>query len=117
MTPPPQKNSAFPTPGNSDVMNAMKKEKAPPANKQVEQAKQQLLSMMQEEGVTPEQMMELGRMAQASIKDKKAYPMFIQTLIKFNLADPKDFRGDIDYQALAIVAAASKLIQTQVGAA
>ena len=80
------------------------------SNPQVQQAQQMLTQMMQQTGLSPEQLKELGKLAEMSIQDKQAYPMFLDRLRKFGINDAEDMRGDIDYQALAVFATAAKLI-------
>ena len=80
------------------------------SNPQVQQAQQMLTQMMQETGLSPEQLKELGKLAEMTIQDKQAYPMFLDRLRKFGLDDAEGMQGDIDYQALAVFATAAKLI-------
>jgi hypothetical protein len=79
-------------------------------NPQIEQAKQMVMQLMQEHGLMPEQLKELGQLAEMSIQNKQAYPMFLERLRRFGLGDAESMQGDIDYQALAIFATAAKLI-------
>ena len=111
MATPPQQNMNVAAQQNAPVMDAMQKEKNPAANPQVEQAKQQIIALMQETGLTPPQLMELGKAAEMAIHDKRGYPMFINKLRQAGLSDAEDLRGDIDYQALAIFATAARMMQ------
>jgi len=107
---PPQANSNVAMQQNADVMQAMQGGASPMSNPQVQQAQQMLTQMMQETGLSPEQLKELGKLAEMTIQDKQAYPMFLDRLRKFGLDDAEGMQGDIDYQALAVFATAAKLI-------
>jgi len=107
---PPQANSNVAMQQNADVMQAMQGGANPMSNPQVQQAQQMLTQLMQETGLSPEQLKELGKLAEMTIQDKQAYPMFLDRLRKFGLDDAEGMQGDIDYQALAVFATAAKLI-------
>ena len=107
---PPQANSNVAMQQNADVMQAMQGGANQMSNPQVQQAQQMLTQMMQETGLSPEQLKELGKLAEMTIQDKQAYPMFLDRLRKFGMNDAEDMQGDIDYQALAVFATAAKLI-------
>jgi hypothetical protein len=107
---PPQANSNVAMQQNADVMQAMQGGANQMSNPQVQQAQQMLTQMMQETGLSPEQLKELGKLAEMTIQDKQAYPMFLDRLRKFGLDDAEGMQGDIDYQALAVFATAAKLI-------
>jgi PP-loop superfamily ATP-utilizing enzyme len=92
------------------VMEALKIDKTPINRPEVEKAKQELLALMRETGLSKSQLLEIGKAAEMSIYNKKAYPMFLDRLRKSGLADAEDLRGDIDYRALAIFATAAKMI-------
>jgi hypothetical protein len=110
MIAPPQPNKNVALQQTADVMSAMKGGKSPMDDPQVQQARQQLMVLMQEEGVLPHQIKELGRLAEMSIYDRRAYAMFLKKLRDFGLADAEDLRGDIDYGALLIFATMAKLV-------
>lgn len=107
---PPQANSNVAMQQNADVMQAMQGGANQMSNPQVQQAQQMLTQLMQETGLSPEQLKELGKLAEMTIQDKQAYPMFLDRLRKFGLDDAEGMQGDIDYQALAVFATAAKLI-------
>ena len=107
---PPQANSNVAMQQNADVMQAMQGGSNQMSNPQVQQAQQMLTQMMQETGLSAEQLKELGKLAEMTIQDKQAYPMFLDRLRKFGLDDAEGMQGDIDYQALAVFATAAKLI-------
>ena len=77
---------------------------------QMQQTQQMSIQAMNQFGVTPEQLKQLGRLAEMSIQDKQAYPLFVGKLQEFGMSDAQSMQGEIDYQALAIFATAAKLI-------
>ena len=79
-------------------------------NPQVEEAKKQVAEMMRETGVTSAQLRDVGKAAEVAIYNKKLYPIFVQKMMKHGLADRTDFRGGVDYQALALFATIAKLV-------
>lgn len=107
---PPPQNSNVALQQNADVMQAMQGGGDAMADPQVQQAKQVVMQAMQQFGLTPEQMKELGKLAEMTIQDKQAYPLFIGKLRDFGMTDGQSLQGDVDYQALAIFATAAKLI-------
>lgn len=107
---PPQANSNVAMQQNADVMQAMQGGDASANDPRVEQARGMIMQLMQQTGLSPEQLKELGKLAEMTIQDKQAYPMFLDRLRKFGMSDAEGMRGDIDYQALAVFATAAKLI-------
>lgn len=107
---PPQPNSNVAMQQNADVMQAMQGGGASTNDPRVEQARSMITQLMQQTGLSPEQLKELGKLAEMTIQDKQAYPMFLDRLRKFGLSDAEGMQGDIDYQALAVFATAAKLI-------
>jgi len=49
-------------------------------------------------------------LAEMTIQNPQAYPMFIGKLQEFGMNDAQSLRGEIDYQALAVFATVAKLI-------
>jgi hypothetical protein len=107
---PPQQNPNVAPQQDAAVMQAMKPATSPMDNPQVQQAKQELLALMQETGLTPPQLKDLGKAAEMAIRDKRGYPLFLKKLRQAGLADAEDLRGDIDYQALATFATAARMM-------
>lgn len=110
MATPPQQNPNVAPQQDAAVMQAMQPAADPMQRPEVQQAKQQLVALMQETGLTPPQLQELGKAAEMAIRDKRGYPLFLKKLRQAGLADAEDLRGDIDYQALAVFATAAKMI-------
>lgn len=106
----PQENMNVAAQQNADVMQAMQGGSNPMDDPQMQQTQQTLIQAMNQFGVTPEQLKQLGQLAEMTIKDKQAYPLFVGKLQEFGMSDGQSLRGDIDYQALAIFATAAKLI-------
>ena len=106
----PQENMNVAAQQNADVMQAMQGGRNPMDDPQMQQTQQMLIQAMGQFGVTPEQLKQLGKLAEMSIQDKQGYPLFLQKLRDFGMADAESMRGDVDYQALAVFATAAKLI-------
>lgn len=106
----PQENMNVAAQQNQDVMRVMQGGGDIMNDPQVQQAQQALMSAMEQSGLSPEQLKQLGRLAEMTIQDKQAYPLFLQKLRDFGLDDAESMQGEIDYQALAVFATAAKLI-------
>jgi len=92
-----------------DVMARGGKKKADP---QVAKAKADLMVQMQEEGISPETIIELGKAAEMVLKDKTLYPMFLDRAAKLGIADEEDLKDKtIDYQILGTIITAAKLLE------
>jgi hypothetical protein len=100
MITPPKQNLNVAAQQNARVMN----------NPQVQEARRKTLEIMETFGLSTDQMKQLGQAAELAIQDKRAYPLFLKKLREFDLDDAEDFRGDIDYQALAIFATAARML-------
>jgi len=110
MIAPPQPNMNVAAQQNADVMQAMQGGADPMGDPQVQQAKAGVMQMMEQFGITPEQLQQLGKLAEMTIQNPEAYPMFIGKLQEFGMNDAQSLRGEIDYQALAVFATVAKLI-------
>ena len=71
---------------------------------QVAETKQMVRQAMQEEGVSAETLIRLGKMAEAVLKNKNLYPQFLQAIIDSDLAEEGDIPTEIDYQLLGVFA-------------
>lgn len=107
---PPQETIDAAPQQDDEVMDALRVEKTPITKPEVIKAKEQLLALMRETGLSKQNLLKIGKAAEMSIYDKRAYPMFLYQLRKAGLADAEDLRGDIDYQALAVFSTAAKLL-------
>jgi len=107
---PPPTNNNVALQQNADVMQAMQGGSNPMDDPQMQQTQQMLIQAMNQFGVTPEQLKQLGQLAEMTIKDKQAYPLFLQKLRDFGMADAERMQGEVDYQALAIFATAAKMV-------
>jgi hypothetical protein len=78
---------------------------------QLETAKQQAKQMVQQAGVQPAVIAQLGKMAVSAMKDPAIAEMLKQQLIQNKLADQEDFQDGISPVKLASFAALGKLIE------
>jgi hypothetical protein len=78
--------------------------------------KQKVLELMQEEGVNPQMLVDLGQFARATIKDKALYPIFKQALFQNKIAEPGEIKEGVDYQMLAYFVMLGK-VASQLGGA
>ena len=78
---------------------------------EVAQVKQMGKESILEEGLDPNIFVRLGELAQAVLKDKSAYPQFLQAVVDSGLAEEADFTGDIDYQIVGVFVAAGEMVK------
>jgi hypothetical protein len=78
---------------------------------EVAQVKQMVKESILEEGLDPNIFVRLGELAQAVLKDKSAYPQFLQAVVDSGLAEEADFTGDIDYQVVGVFVAAGEMVK------
>ena len=80
-------------------------------SQEVMQVKQMVKESILEEGLDPNIFVRLGELAQAVLKDKSAYPQFLQAVVDSGLAEEADFTGDIDYQIVGVFVAAGEMVK------
>lgn len=78
---------------------------------QLETAKQQVKQMVQQAGVPPAAIAQMGKMAVAAMKDPAIAEMLKQQLIQTKLADPEDFQDGINPVKLASFAALGRMTE------
>ena len=81
-----------------------------------EQVKQMVYEAINESGVSPEQLVTIGQMAEQAISNKTMYPMVVDALIRAGLADSSDVSQKVDYQMLGIMAMLGKAASQMQGA-
>ena len=77
----------------------------------VQQAKQDLIASIKEEGLDPNMLMQLGDMAEAVLKDQSLYPQFLQAVIDNDLAEEADLSGEIDYQLIGLFITTREIVK------
>jgi len=77
----------------------------------VQQAKQDLIASIKEEGLDPNMLMQLGDMAEAVLKDQSLYPQFLQAVIDNDLAEEQEFSSQIDYQLIGFFVATREIVK------
>jgi hypothetical protein len=80
-------------------------------SQEVMQVKQMVKESILEEGLDTNIFVRLGELAQAVLKDKSAYPQFLQAVVDSGLAEEADFTGDIDYQIVGVFVAAGEMVK------
>jgi hypothetical protein len=77
------------------------------------EARQIVRQAMQEDGVTPETLINLGKMAESVLQDKSLYPQFLQAVIDNDLIE-EDVETEIDYELIGIFATLGKVAQEMI---
>lgn len=76
-----------------------------------EQVKQYVLSVVQQSGIPPDTFIQLGKIAEQVMMDKKLYPQFVNQAVKLGVADPEDFSGKIDYETIMSMISVGRVCQ------
>lgn len=113
---PRQEKSAFPKPEEVAVVETMQGKTAAPADPQIEQAKVQLQQLMDQQGVKPADLMDLGDLARKALKDKALYPMVKQRAIQSKVAQPNEIGEGIDFRFLGALISVGELVKQMRGA-
>ena len=78
---------------------------------QVAETKQMVRQAMQEEGVSPQTLISIGKLAERVLQDKSLYPQFLQAVIDNDLAEEADLSGEIDYQLIGFFVATREIVK------
>ena len=113
---PLQKKSGFPKPEDAAVMDTMQGKTGAPANPEIEQAKQRLQQLMDQQGVKAADLIDLGDLARKALKDKGLYPMVKQRAIQSKVAQPQEIQEGIDYRFLGALISVGDLVKQMRGA-
>jgi hypothetical protein len=81
---------------------------------QVAETKQMVREAMQEEGVTPQVLIQLGQMAKSVLEDPSMYPQFAQAILDNDLAEEEDISTKIDYQLVGVFVALGEMAREMV---
>jgi hypothetical protein len=68
---------------------------------------------MQEDGVSADTLISLGKMAERVLQDKSLYPQFLQAVIDNDLVE-EDVETEIDYELIGIFATLGKVAQEMI---
>ena len=109
---PPQKNSDFP---DGEVMTAMQNKGQVTQSPEVEQAKQQLKAVLAKDNINPSLVVQIGQMAEKSLRDKTLYPMVKQQAIQSKMAQASEIQEGFDYRFIGAIISAGKLAQMLMG--
>ena len=80
-------------------------------NQVVIEAKENLKKLLKINNVDPNSLIQLGNMAEQSVKNKQLYPMVVQEAVKAKLIDEKQVQKSIDYKLIGTLVGAGKLAQ------
>ena len=81
---------------------------------QVAETKQMVRQAMQEEGVSPQTLINIGQLAERVLQDKSLYPQLLQAIIDSDLAEAEDLEADIDYELIGVFATLGKMAQEMI---
>jgi hypothetical protein len=109
---PPQKKSGFP---DGEVMTAMQNKGQVTQTPEVEQAKQQLKTILAKDNIDPSLVVQLGVMAEKSLRDKTLYEMVKQQAIQSKMAKAEEIQPGFDYRFIGSIMSAGKLAEMLVG--
>ena len=109
---PPQKKSGFP---DGEVMTAMQNKGQITQTPEVEQAKEQLKAVLAKDNINPSLVVQLGVMAEKSLRDKTLYEMVKQQAIQSKMAKPEEIQEGFDYRFIGAIMSAGKLAEMLVG--
>jgi hypothetical protein len=80
-------------------------------NQEVMQAKERIKQALKQENMSPDTLIQLGNMAEQSIKNQALYPMVLENAAKMKLIDQKNLQKGVDYKLIASLVGAGKLAQ------
>jgi hypothetical protein len=82
-------------------------------SQQVAEVKQMVREAIQEEGVSPQTLIKLGKMAEAVLTDKSLYPQFLQAIIDNDLVEG-DLPSEIDYELIGVFATLGEITRQMI---
>ena len=109
---PPQKKSGFP---DGEVMSAIQNKGQITQTPEIEQAKQQLSAVLAKDNINPSLVVQIGQMAEKSLRDKTLYPMIKQQAIQSKLAQATEIQEGFDYRFIGAMISAGRLAQMLMG--
>jgi hypothetical protein len=81
---------------------------------QVAETKQMVRDAMQEEGVSPETLISIGKLAEQVLQDKSLYPQLLQAIIDSDLAEEEDLEAEIDYELIGVFATLGEMTRQMI---
>ena len=73
------------------------------------QAKEKIKSLMAQEGVKPQELVNMGEMAKKSLYDPALFQLFKRQMIENNIASEEDLTGQNALRFMAVVATVGKM--------
>ena len=81
---------------------------------QYAETKQIVRQAMQEEGVSPQALIQIGDLAKRVLEDKSLYPQFLQAVIQNGLAEEDDMDEEIDYEIIGVMVALGEMVKQMI---
>jgi hypothetical protein len=110
MVSPSQKKSDFSAQQTQASLQGLQQELNPMSNPKVAEAKRVVMQMMQETGLSAQDVKELGNAADLVLYNKNLYPMFLEKVRELGQEDERVFGPTINYGVLAMLATAARLV-------
>lgn len=110
MVSPSQKKSDFSAQQTQASLQGLQQELNPMSNPKVAEAKRVVMQMMQETGLSAQDVKELGNAADLVLYNKNLYPMFLEKVREMGQEDERVFGPTINYGVLAMLATAARLV-------
>lgn len=77
----------------------------------VAQAKSQVMALMKQEGIAPQQLVALGQMSERAISDPAIFQVLKQQMIANDMADEADLSEQNKYRFLAVIVTLGKMAE------
>jgi hypothetical protein len=110
MVSPSQKKSDFSAQQTQASLQGLQQDLNPMLNPKVAEAKRVAMMMMEETGMSAQEIKELGNAAELAIYNRSLYPMFLEKVRELGQDDDRVFGPTINYGVLAVLATAAKLV-------
>ena len=94
---------------DADVMSAVKRKGKPSSPPEVEKAKEQIKSLMKQNNVSPDIVIQIGDLANQSVSDPSIYQMLVQKAVQSGLITQNQIQPSKNGMDLKLVAAAITL--------
>jgi len=110
MVSPSQKKSDFSAQQTQASLQGLQQELNPMSNPKVAEAKRVVMQMMEETGLSAQDIKALGNAADLVLYNKNLYPMFLEKVRELGQEDERVFGPTINYGVLAVLATAARLV-------
>lgn len=110
MVSPSQKKSDFSQQQTLASLQGLQQDLNPMTNPKVAEAQRVAKMMMEETGMSAQDLKELGNAAELAIYNRSLYPMFLAKVRELGQEDERVFGPRMNYGILAVLATAAKLV-------